>query len=246
MENPIEQPSALQRQNKALKIALAIIFTCFVLGLTLTIHVGRTTQIHTQKIISEITENRLKIAHQNLEVRANEAQILIGRLYGFLGLVLEHNSPSQTIRGHWSSITTNLYTLSTDVAALPIEPIKAGTRIIDSGASRIDAILSSASAIARTLQELIPVLLNALNEAKISLNSPDKQSILEPMLYGLDSLLDPLILHNTELQEQWSALKADLTQWIEDVARDLENFRDSFRGDALADEFLQRLWIEVF
>ncbi len=246
MENRIEQPNALERQNQALKIALAIIFACLLFGLALTVHVGRTTQIHTQKIISEITENRLKIAHQNLEIRANEAQILVGRLYGFLGLVLEHNTPSQTIRGHWSSITTNLYTLSTDVAALPVEPIKAGTRIIDSGASRIDAILSSASAIARTLQELIPVLLNALNEAKASLNDPDRKSILEPMLLGLDSLLGPLILHNTELQEQWSGLKADLALWIEDVARDMETFRKSFRGDALADEFLQRLWIEVF
>lgn len=244
MEDPDEKLIILQRQNTQLKGVLLACFLCFSISAGLAFHISRSTQIHAPKIISQIAEKRLEDAHEKMALRANEAHLLVDRLYGFLSVVLEYNTPAQNLKGHWANININLTTLTSDVAALPTEPLKAGTRIFDSGPARIESILDSAAAISSELQQLIPKLLNALKDARSALHS--QESTLGPMLLTLDALITPLITHNVELQKMWSDLKQDIEAWLKNVALDFATFRQSLRGESISSEFMVTLWDEIF
>jgi len=247
---PVDTPpsgvvgSRLQRQAKILKAVLVstVLFLLFSVGFS--IHVVRTAQTKGPQIIAEMTESRVLEAERRLDARLEEARDLTTQFYQFLAVLLESNPPVRSIRNHWNTISFQTASLALDLSSLPQEPLRATTRLYETGPSRVESILLSARQITHEMQALVPRLVKALRQARNAMS--EDGGMIAVILGSLDELIMPFVQDDTTLNSEWSRMKSQIQEWVERVANDVVFVQQSVVAEALSEEFAQRLWGELF
>ena len=199
---------------------------------------------HADEIASELADREIKKVEVQLEIRTREGRALASDFFAFLVDLIEESRVLSTLEVHWGNASKEADSLLLDLRSMGDTPLDSGKRLWKTGPSRLEAIITHASAFVLELEAFVPQMIKALRNAGSALQESENR--VEAIFDALDALMLPLIESNTELIERWRALESRMITWSTAVSTDIETIRTSLDGDRLSREFITRISRAVF
>lgn len=198
------------------------------------------------EVIEEIATERRAALETRLLMRSQEAQALAADLFVFLQRVWQENAALHRVRANVQGATTELRLLTSEVNAAMVSPTQNLGTLLENGPTRARAVLEYAVAVASELRRLVPLVLDALEQAQTAAQAEGDGAAIGAVLTSMDALLDPFIGANAKLHARWKKLQADVVGWVDRVYADFAQARIELSGEELSDEFMRRLRLRVF
>jgi hypothetical protein len=197
-------------------------------------------------VISEMAIERRAALEQRLSQRADEAASLVGELFGFLEQVWLENESLRQIQSSVGSAREQLSLLDAEVQAALDAPLTGLEPLLENGPTRARQLAKHLVAVTTEIRRLVPTVFDALGDAQKTFVDSPEGSPISAVIASMDALFEPFLGQKTRLRTRWTGLKKDLLAWIGRVEADLELARQDMRGDALGDEFLDRMVRRLF
>lgn len=235
-----------RRGRRRLLVALVTSATLLVAGLVAGWVLVVQARDAAPEVISEMAIERRAAFEQRLSQRSEEAAALVGRLFGFLEQVWLENESLRQIQSRVGSARAELSLLDAEVRAALDAPLTDLEPLLENGPTRARQLAEHLVVVTTEIRQLVPTVFDALGQAqKTFANSPDGSPILA-VIASMDALFEPLLGQNKKLRARWTALKKDLLAWVERIEADLAWAEREMTGDALGDEFVDRIMRRLF